>query len=151
MGCLKLTYEQEKSPLKVVYGGLYASEKTVQRWTSTDPKGEFFSPYLANANNPISTIDPDGGSTQDIWNYNTKTKSISHIVKEGPDEYHIDGKLIFYDLGNTHMGFFNEKSGKWFFPSGVKTEIAIPFKEPYQFNSDMAASLGVAIGMTEET
>ena len=35
----------------------------IARWTTTDPKGEFFSPYLANANNPVSTIDPDGGST----------------------------------------------------------------------------------------
>ena len=28
---------------------------------SPDPYGEFFSPYLAMGNNPVSTVDPDGG------------------------------------------------------------------------------------------
>ncbi|MCF8284672.1 MAG: hypothetical protein K9I48_06815, partial [Sphingobacteriales bacterium] len=31
------------------------------RWMSPDPYGEFFSPYLAMGNNPVSTVDPDGG------------------------------------------------------------------------------------------
>jgi hypothetical protein len=30
---------------------------------SPDPYGEFHSPYLAMGNNPVSTIDPDGGKT----------------------------------------------------------------------------------------
>jgi uncharacterized protein (TIGR02594 family) len=33
------------------------------RWMSPDPYGEFHSPYLAMGNNPVSTIDPDGGKT----------------------------------------------------------------------------------------
>lgn len=33
------------------------------RWMSPDPYGEFFSPYLAMGNNPVSTVDPDGGKT----------------------------------------------------------------------------------------
>ena len=32
------------------------------RWLTVDPMGEFFSPYLGMGNNPISRIDPDGGS-----------------------------------------------------------------------------------------
>lgn len=35
----------------------------IGRWLTTDPYGEFFSPYLGMANNPISTVDPDGGCT----------------------------------------------------------------------------------------
>jgi RHS repeat-associated protein len=31
------------------------------RWLSTDPMYEFYSPYLANGNNPINIIDPTGG------------------------------------------------------------------------------------------
>ncbi|WP_340064258.1 RHS repeat-associated core domain-containing protein [Ascidiimonas aurantiaca] len=35
----------------------------IGRWISPDPYGEFFSPYLAMANNPASVTDPDGGCT----------------------------------------------------------------------------------------
>jgi len=31
---------------------------------TVDPAGEFFSPYLGMGNNPITNIDPDGGSTK---------------------------------------------------------------------------------------
>jgi RHS repeat-associated protein len=33
------------------------------RWLSPDPHGQYASPYLGMGNNPISLIDPDGGST----------------------------------------------------------------------------------------
>jgi RHS repeat-associated protein len=34
------------------------------RWFAPDPKGQFYSPYLAMANNPVSYIDPDGAWVQ---------------------------------------------------------------------------------------
>jgi RHS repeat-associated protein len=40
-------------------------DSAIGRWLSVDPKNEFFSPYLAMGNNPVSTVDPDGGSTTD--------------------------------------------------------------------------------------
>ncbi len=46
----------------------------IGRWLTTDPYGEFSSPYLGMGNNPISNIDPDGGciscgiSTEDAIN-----------------------------------------------------------------------------------
>lgn len=36
----------------------------VARWTSKDPKGQFFSPYIGMGNNPVTGVDPDGG-----WNF----------------------------------------------------------------------------------
>jgi uncharacterized protein RhaS with RHS repeats len=36
----------------------------IGRWLSPDPYGEFDSPYLGMGNNPVSTIDPDGGCTK---------------------------------------------------------------------------------------
>ena len=54
----------------------------IGRWLTTDPKGEFSSPYLGMGNNPMNKIDPDGGSTskpQDRW-------------KLGED-----GRLVFVD------------------------------------------------------
>ena len=34
----------------------------INRWLTTDPKGQYHSPYLAMGNNPVSRIDPDGGT-----------------------------------------------------------------------------------------
>jgi len=36
-------------------------DAVVGRWTSTDPAGQFASPYLGMGNNPVSGVDPDGG------------------------------------------------------------------------------------------
>ena len=33
----------------------------IGRWTSTDPYGQFSSPYVGMGNNPVSGVDPDGG------------------------------------------------------------------------------------------
>lgn len=68
------------------------------RWMAPDPYGQFHSPYLAMANNPISAIDPDGGFSQ-IWNesyrqkiYNTRMKYWEEITNNGYkyryDEYY---------------------------------------------------------------
>ena len=38
-------------------------DSRIGRWLTTDPYGEFASPYLGMGNNPISLIDPDGGKT----------------------------------------------------------------------------------------
>jgi RHS repeat-associated protein len=42
------------------------------RWFSPDPYGQFSSPYIAMANNPVSTTDPDGGYTK-IGTYGTES------------------------------------------------------------------------------
>jgi len=36
-------------------------DSRLARWTSTDPYGQYHSPYLGMGNNPVSQIDPDGG------------------------------------------------------------------------------------------
>ncbi|HEX8562248.1 MAG TPA: RHS repeat-associated core domain-containing protein, partial [Flavobacterium sp.] len=33
----------------------------IGRWLSPDPYGQHFSPYLGMGNNPVTTVDPDGG------------------------------------------------------------------------------------------
>ncbi|MBN2237122.1 MAG: hypothetical protein JW729_06155, partial [Bacteroidales bacterium] len=35
-------------------------DKRLGRWLTTDPAGQFWSPYLAMGNNPINGVDPDG-------------------------------------------------------------------------------------------
>ena len=44
----------------------------IGRWLTTDPAGQYSSPYLGMGNNPISRVDPDGGKTDD-WKYNKET------------------------------------------------------------------------------
>ncbi|WP_405206218.1 RHS repeat-associated core domain-containing protein [Aquimarina sp. LLG6339-5] len=41
-------------------------DSRIGRWLTTDPYGEFSSPYLGMGNNPISLTDPDGGCTSCI-------------------------------------------------------------------------------------
>jgi RHS repeat-associated protein len=36
-------------------------DSRLARWTSTDPYGQYHSPYLGMGNNPVSQVDPDGG------------------------------------------------------------------------------------------
>lgn len=36
-------------------------DPVIGRWMTTDPYGEFSSPYVGMGNNPISNVDPDGG------------------------------------------------------------------------------------------
>ena len=38
----------------------------IGRWLTTDPYGEFHSPYLGMGNNPLRIIDPDGGIGEDV-------------------------------------------------------------------------------------
>src|SRR5690606_27822967 len=36
-------------------------DSRIGRWLTTDPAGQYASPYLGMGNNPISRVDPDGG------------------------------------------------------------------------------------------
>lgn len=36
-------------------------DSRIGRWLTTDPAGQYFSPYMGMGNNPISRVDPDGG------------------------------------------------------------------------------------------
>lgn len=42
-------------------------DSRIGRWLTTDPYGEFSSPYLGMGNNPISKVDPDGGCVECIF------------------------------------------------------------------------------------
>ncbi|TAH03206.1 MAG: hypothetical protein EAZ15_03565 [Sphingobacteriales bacterium] len=37
------------------------------RWLSTDPNAQYYSPYEGMGNNPVSSVDPDGGETTDWY------------------------------------------------------------------------------------
>ncbi|MEW7277949.1 papain fold toxin domain-containing protein [Aquimarina sp. 2201CG1-2-11] len=42
-------------------------DSRIGRWLTTDPAGQYASPYMAMGNNPITRIDPDGGFDDTIY------------------------------------------------------------------------------------
>lgn len=42
-------------------------DSRIGRWLTTDPAGQYSSPYLGMGNNPISRVDPDGGYDDTIY------------------------------------------------------------------------------------
>lgn len=46
----------------------------IGRWLTTDPAGQYSSPYLGMGNNPISRVDPDGGLD---WHYDNDGNLVS--------------------------------------------------------------------------
>lgn len=43
----------------------------IGRWLTTDPAGQYSSPYLGIGNNPINRADPDGGEDNPVYDINT--------------------------------------------------------------------------------
>ena len=68
-------------------------DSRLARWTSTDPYGQFHSPYLGMGNNPVSGVDPDGG----FWGM-------------GPA---LSGALVGAVGGGIAGGIINGKNGVW--------------------------------------
>ncbi len=61
----------------------------IGRWLTTDPAGQYSSPYLGMGNNPVSYVDPDGGEDNPIYGSDGNFR--------GVDEFGLDGAAIVYD------------------------------------------------------
>ncbi len=57
-------------------------DNRIGRWLTTDPAGQYASPYLGMGNNPISRVDPDGG--QD-WEPKVNSDGSTSYIKEAHD------------------------------------------------------------------
>ncbi len=53
----------------------------IGRWLTTDPAGQFSSPYLGMGNNPINGVDPDGAWVKGAGFWNNLFHSDSHIYQ----------------------------------------------------------------------
>jgi RHS repeat-associated protein len=53
-------------------------DSRIARWTTTDPAGVHFSPYLAMANNPVNAVDKDGAAPLD-WYLNNETNELEFL------------------------------------------------------------------------
>lgn len=50
----------------------------IGRWLTTDPKGQYYSPYLGMGNNPMNGVDPDGGKFYTDYK-NKQTGATAHV------------------------------------------------------------------------
>jgi len=68
-------------------------DSRIARWQQYDPKGQFYSPYVGMGNNPVSGVDPDGGSWIDAvhaWlfsKFSGGTYGTSNDKKDGKSYY----------------------------------------------------------------
>jgi RHS repeat-associated protein len=73
-------------------------DPSIGRWTSTDPKSQFFSAYIGMGNNPISGVDPDGK-----WFWEAR-----YIREARAIARHTGGTLeIFRDIGVASVDITN--------------------------------------------
>jgi RHS repeat-associated protein len=54
-------YAEKEGETSLHHFELRQWDARIARWNSTDPYGQYFSPYMGMGNNPISGVDPDGG------------------------------------------------------------------------------------------
>jgi RHS repeat-associated protein len=69
----------------------------IGRWTSVDPKRQYYSPYLSMGNNPLSRTDPDGGD--DVY-----------FNKDGSWN-RTEDRSWFFELFFGHRGFQDQGNG----------------------------------------
>ncbi|TKC60288.1 hypothetical protein FBD94_15395 [Pedobacter hiemivivus] len=83
-------------------------DPAIGRWMSTDPYGQFDSPYVGMGNNPISSVDPDGGYSLigALWRH-----VASFVRGERPDEIYNNGNTWGFntsDKDGSVRGHFSE-------------------------------------------
>jgi hypothetical protein len=90
----------------------------IGRWTAKDPAGQYWSPYVGMGNNPVSSVDPDGGfdwvlgeDGKPYWDPNANSQA---TTKQGETylgktltftfNSYIDGKLWNGPMGSLPAG-----------------------------------------------
>lgn len=116
-------------------------DSRIGRWLTTDPYGQYVSPYLGMGNDPINLIDPDGGFTSKftawVWklfNGGGQTVGVKgnySVVQTGADGHDVfisDGNFIPSDRVD---GYGNIPSASGFSVSVVKDYDPKNFPKPY--------------------
>ncbi len=96
-------------------------DAVIGRWTSTDPAGQYWSPYMAMGNSPVNLIDPDGAFSTEI-DGNGKVVNVKN-----------DGDLNIYrvDAGGNRTGEIIGQTMRW---------------DEFMFHDDMGAPTVPMIG-----
>jgi RHS repeat-associated protein len=70
-------------------------DPVIGRWMSTDPKGQYNSPYVGMGNNPVNGIDPDGGLSNPIYGSDGSFRGVDEFGLQ--NEFGLQGEGIIYD------------------------------------------------------
>jgi RHS repeat-associated protein len=113
-------------------------DPAIGRWLSTDPAGQYHSPYLGMGNDPVSSVDPDGAyswlgaawrhvgsfirgehpgeiyNNGNTWGFNTSSEDgvSGHFRDAEPSKVQTPLKRYVAMHSNWAMGQFNESTGK---------------------------------------
>ncbi|HVD97385.1 MAG TPA: RHS repeat-associated core domain-containing protein [Cytophagaceae bacterium] len=98
--CYQGEYTERDDETGLINFDLRMYDADIARWMVPDPMGQYFSPYMAMGNNPISSIDPTGGEDDDeptpIPEEDESTKLSNQLRSQG------------VSLSNLTMTGFNE-------------------------------------------
>jgi RHS repeat-associated protein len=83
-------------------------DPVIGRWMATDPCDQYYSSYLGMSNNPISSVDPDGGYS---WPGALWRQAAAWVTGQDPGEiYKSDGEWGFAaDAGDGYEHFFGDQ------------------------------------------
>lgn len=113
--------EQGATPYRYAYQGIEEDPETgwnffalrhydarIGRFANPDPYGQYFSPYLAMGNNPVSMIDPSGGFALPIPTLTlaflaSVLKSLRHVYDDGTIAYYFSNPI---NIESTYTGWY---------------------------------------------
>jgi hypothetical protein len=93
----------------------------IGRWTSKDPAGQYYSPYIGLGNVPISNVDPDGGYSKAGAFWRNLVRGGNGIYKSGDEwgynksdgtSFEVNGKMV-----NGYSSHFEDRFRKNSTPS----------------------------------
>lgn len=76
----------------------------IGRWLTTDPASQYHSPYMGMGNNPITQIDPDGGTADTIYKLAGTDQTVE--VKDGVDKT-IEVDAIQFGIAQLYAAVIN--------------------------------------------
>jgi len=78
-------------------------DSRIGRWLTTDPAGQYHSPYMAMDNNPIISTDPTGGSTDDDYLLKSDGTFVFLRERSGPDRLYVEGMNNYYTINDKNL------------------------------------------------
>ncbi|ALM08806.1 hypothetical protein SB49_14130 [Sediminicola sp. YIK13] len=113
-------------------------DSRIGRWLTTDPAGQYSSPYLGMGNDPINSVDPDGGWKWKIFANWARNSAINAGLDPG-ELYKINGEWGF----NTGSGgeVFNTRAG------GLQFETSVAFNYTSAWKNSIPAQIAPLTGI----